>query len=127
MGVEYIVHSNLKPHVASVTSSFFDRGYFLQTKGLIEYAVQYDLLSLNFKNGHTFGSLQHAPQLTHSPFLCFEIGRMQVIVLFIFAGQLFFIFSFLAQVSSADSTILFQSGIAEGSFLMLSILSCSSL
>jgi len=44
---------------------------------------------LNFKNGHTFGNLQHAPQLTHLPVLFFATGNMEVNVLLIFANQVF--------------------------------------
>jgi hypothetical protein len=51
---------------------------------------QSDLLSgVNFRNGQTFGSLQHAPQLMHLPVRFSETGNTAVKVLFILASQVF--------------------------------------
>jgi hypothetical protein len=44
---------------------------------------------VNFRNGQTFGSLQHAPQLTHSPLRLSETGNIAVKVLFVLASQVF--------------------------------------
>jgi preprotein translocase subunit SecY len=40
-------------------------------------------------NRQTFGSLQHAPQLTHLPLRLLETGNIEVNVLFILASQVF--------------------------------------
>jgi len=51
---------------------------------------QSNLLSgVNFKNGQTFGSLQHAPQFTHWPLRLSETGNTAVKVLFVLASQVF--------------------------------------
>jgi hypothetical protein len=52
-----------------------------------------------------FGSLQHAPQLTHRPFLSFETGRMAVNVRLSLAAQVFLGF-FLYSISESLSVLL---------------------
>ncbi|HUT47594.1 MAG TPA: hypothetical protein VMX36_15030 [Sedimentisphaerales bacterium] len=47
------------------------------------------LSGVNFRNGQTLGSLQQAPQLTHSPLRLSETGSTAVKVLLIFAHQVF--------------------------------------
>jgi len=47
------------------------------------------LSGVNFRKGQTFGSLQHAPQLTHLPVRFSETGKTAVKVLFILASQVF--------------------------------------
>lgn len=42
-----------------------------------------------FRNGHTLGSLQHAPHWTHRPLRFFAAGRNEVSVLLNFADQVF--------------------------------------
>ena len=44
---------------------------------------------VNFRNGQTLGSLQHAPQFTHWPLRLSETGNTAVKVLFILASQVF--------------------------------------
>jgi len=43
----------------------------------------------SFMNGQTFGSLQHAPQFTHSPLRLLETGNTAVKVLFVLASHVF--------------------------------------
>lgn len=51
---------------------------------------QSNLLSgVNFRNGQSFGSLQHAPQFTHSPLRVSETGNIAVKVLFVLASNVF--------------------------------------
>jgi len=47
------------------------------------------LSGVNFRNGQTFGSLQHAPQLTHWPLRLLETGNIAVKVLFVLASHVF--------------------------------------
>jgi len=44
---------------------------------------------VNFRNGQTLGSLQHAPQLTHSPLRLSETGNIAVKVRFVLASHVF--------------------------------------
>jgi hypothetical protein len=46
---------------------------------------------VNFKNGQSLGSLQHAPQFTHWPLRLSETGKIAVQVLFVLANQVFLI------------------------------------
>ena len=46
---------------------------------------------LYLRKGHTLGSLQQAPQLIHWPLRLGETGSIEVKVLFILAGQVFFL------------------------------------
>jgi hypothetical protein len=65
-------------------------GYFLQFRGRIGYISQQLRPSgLCFRKGQTYGSLQHAPQLTHAPLRFFETGNTEVSVLFVFAISVF--------------------------------------
>jgi len=43
------------------------------------------------RKGHTLGSLQHAPQLTHRPFRLSQTGNIEVKILFILADHVFFL------------------------------------
>ena len=53
---------------------------------------QSNLLSgVIFRNGQTFGSLQHAPQFTHWPLRFSETGNTAVKVLFVLANHVFLI------------------------------------
>jgi len=60
------------------------------------------LSGVNFRNGQTFGSLQHAPQFTHWPLRLSETGNIAVKVLFILASQVFF----LSAISRIFQTIV---------------------
>jgi hypothetical protein len=53
----------------------------------------------------TFGSLQHAPQLIHSPFRFFETGSVEVKVLLAFADHVFLFVSSI-MLSSLDKPII---------------------
>ena len=44
---------------------------------------------VDFRNGQTLGSLQHAPQFTHLPLRLSETGKIAVKVLFVLASQVF--------------------------------------
>jgi hypothetical protein len=51
---------------------------------------QSNLLSgVNFRNGQMLGSLQHAPQFTHSPLRLSETGNIAVKVRFVLASHVF--------------------------------------
>jgi hypothetical protein len=83
-------YSNLYPHVLAVISSDLLRGYLRQFSGRIAYIVQKDLPSDSyFRNGQTFGSLQHAPHWTHRPLRFLTTGRTDVRVLLHLADHVF--------------------------------------
>jgi len=61
-----------------------------------------------FRKGHTFGSLQHAPQLTHRPLRLVETGRIEVKVRIILASQVFRTASSISKYQPTHNTTYAQ-------------------
>lgn len=84
------LQSNECPHVSAVMSSDLVLGYLRQLSGRTAYMEQYIFPSEPFfMNGHTFGSLQQAPQLMQCPLRSSETGSRHVKVRLSFAAQVF--------------------------------------
>ncbi|MCF2140043.1 MAG: hypothetical protein K9W44_08320 [Candidatus Lokiarchaeota archaeon] len=65
-----------------VKNSLFERGYFRHAIKRIGYMVHLALLFSSYlRKGHTFGSLQHAPQRLHEPLRFLLTGKKILMVL----------------------------------------------